>query len=201
MAYQHSQRAPAHFRFRRLRVSVGVAGPDGLGHRRGVAGRLHERPAATHPGPGGTAPGTTAPSASAAGRLQPASWAEIGGWSQDDVRAAWPALLASCQALKKRADWNRVCAVGLMVDAGDLVAMRAYFETNFLPYRVVNVDGTDNGLITGTTNRSCTAPARVRVRTRSALSPAAATRQGHVAAARRTAAEPGDAWQRTGLGG
>ncbi|GMG91344.1 murein transglycosylase [Cupriavidus sp. TKC] len=100
-------------------------------------------------GPGGVPGGKAPATSSAAGRLQPASWTEIGGWSQDDVRAAWPALLASCQALKKRADWNRVCAVGLMVDAGDLVAMRTYFETNFLPYRVVNVDGTDNGLITG----------------------------------------------------
>nr|WP_313818816.1 MltA domain-containing protein [Cupriavidus sp.] len=100
-------------------------------------------------GPGGT-PGTPAPPASAnAGRLQPSSWAEIGGWSQDDVRAAWPALQASCQALKKRADWNRVCAVGLMVDAGDLAAMREYFETHFQPFRVINGDGTDSGLITG----------------------------------------------------
>ncbi|HBD34327.1 MAG TPA: murein transglycosylase, partial [Cupriavidus sp.] len=87
-------------------------------------------------GPGGVPGGKAPATSSAAGRLQPASWTEIGGWSQDDVRAAWPALLASCQALKKRADWNRVCAVGLMVDAGDLVAMRTYFETNFLPYRV-----------------------------------------------------------------
>jgi len=99
--------------------------------------------------PGGTA-GTPAPSASPnAGKLQPASWAEIGGWSQDDVRAAWPALQASCQALKKKPEWSRVCATGLMVDAGDLPAMRAYFETNFQPFRVVNVDGTDSGLITG----------------------------------------------------
>ncbi len=65
------------------------------------------------------------------------------------MRAAWPALQASCQALKKRADWNRVCAVGLMVDAGDLVAMREYFETHFQPFRVINGDGTDSGLITG----------------------------------------------------
>lgn len=99
-------------------------------------------------GPGTTGP--TAPSTSpTAGRLQPASWAEIGGWSQDDVRAAWPALQASCQALKKKPEWNRVCAVGLMVDAGDLGAMRSYFESNFQPYRVINVDGTDSGLITG----------------------------------------------------
>ncbi|WP_020201963.1 MULTISPECIES: murein transglycosylase A [Cupriavidus] len=100
-------------------------------------------------GPGGARPGVPPAASGQKGQLQAASWAEIGGWSQDDVRAAWPALQASCQALKKRAEWNRVCAIGLMVDAGDLGAMRAYFESNFQPYRVVNGDGTDSGLITG----------------------------------------------------
>lgn len=89
------------------------------------------------------------PVASGKGRLQPASWQEIGGWTQDDVRAAWPALQASCQALKKRAEWRSVCAAGLMVDSSDVAAMRAYFEQNFLPYRVINGDGTDSGLVTG----------------------------------------------------
>ncbi|SOY83770.1 MEMBRANE-BOUND LYTIC MUREIN TRANSGLYCOSYLASE A [Cupriavidus taiwanensis] len=97
-----------------------------------------------------TPSGTTPPTASSQkGRLQAASWAEIGGWAQDDVRAAWPALQQSCQALKKRAEWSRACAAGMMVNAGDINAMRAYFESNFQPYRVVNGDGTDSGLITG----------------------------------------------------
>ncbi|WP_152624151.1 murein transglycosylase A [Cupriavidus sp. IDO] len=98
----------------------------------------------------GATPGAPVPPSSAQkGRLQAASWNEIGGWDQDDMRAAWPALQASCQALKKRAEWSRACAAGLMVDAGDLNAMRAYFESNFQPFRVINGDGTDNGLITG----------------------------------------------------
>ncbi|MBY4949821.1 MltA domain-containing protein [Cupriavidus respiraculi] len=99
---------------------------------------------------GAPAPTTPVPPVSGAkGQLQPATWNEIGGWTQDDVRAAWPALQASCQALKKRAEWGRVCAAGLMVDAGDLNAMRSYFESNFQPYRVLNGDGTDSGLVTG----------------------------------------------------
>ncbi|MBY4898250.1 murein transglycosylase A [Cupriavidus sp. AU9028] len=97
---------------------------------------------------GGTTP-PVPPVASGKGRLQPASWQEIGGWTQDDVRAAWPALQASCQALKKRAEWRSVCAAGLMVDSSDVAAMRAYFEQNFQPYRVINGDGTDSGLVTG----------------------------------------------------
>lgn len=151
MAYQHSQRAP-----RALSISSTSRQPrhDWLALAASAIGAALLAGCMSGPpprilGPGGTAPGTTAPSTSAAGRLQPASWTEIGGWSQDDVRAAWPALQASCQALKKKPEWNRVCTTGLMVDAGDLNAMRNYFETNFQPYRVVNTDGTDSGLITG----------------------------------------------------
>lgn len=128
----------------RLRGWLALAGAAAL-----LAGCMSGPPPRVE-GPGAATPGTPAPPTSAtAGRLQPANWSEIGGWTQDDVRAAWPALQASCQALKKRADWNRVCAVGLMVDAGDLAAMREYFETHFQPFRVVNGDGTDSGLITG----------------------------------------------------
>lgn len=83
------------------------------------------------------------------GRLQPASWSEIGGWTRDDVRAAWPALQASCQALKKRPEWRAPCTAGLMVDASDPQALRGYFEQHFQPYRVINGDGTDSGLVTG----------------------------------------------------
>ena len=102
------------------------------------------------PGTPGAGPSpSVSPGYALKGRLEATSWNDVGGWGQDDVRAAWPALQASCQALKKRAGWDRVCALGMMVDAGDLNAMRAYFEANFVPYRVVNGDGTDNGLITG----------------------------------------------------
>ncbi|WP_066733958.1 murein transglycosylase A [Cupriavidus sp. D384] len=141
MAYQYSPRAPRASSRGWLALAASALGAALL------AGCMSSGPIRVQPG--GTA-GTPAPSTSPnAGKLQPATWAEIGGWSQDDVRAAWPALQASCQALKKKPEWSRVCATGLMVDAGDLVAMRAYFETNFQPFRVVNVDGTDSGLITG----------------------------------------------------
>ncbi|SPA38702.1 MEMBRANE-BOUND LYTIC MUREIN TRANSGLYCOSYLASE A [Cupriavidus taiwanensis] len=111
-----------------------------------LAGCMSGPPPRIETTPSGTAPPSASPQK---GRLQAASWAEIGGWAQDDVRAAWPALQQSCQALKKRAEWSRACAAGMMVNAGDINAMRAYFESNFQPYRVVNGDGTDSGLITG----------------------------------------------------
>nr|WP_115705215.1 MltA domain-containing protein [Cupriavidus taiwanensis] len=126
---------------RRMRGWLALAGAAVL-----LAGCMSGPPPRIETTPSGTAPPSASPQK---GRLQAASWAEIGGWAQDDVRAAWPALQQSCQALKKRAEWSRACAAGMMVNAGDINAMRAYFESNFQPYRVVNGDGTDSGLITG----------------------------------------------------
>jgi membrane-bound lytic murein transglycosylase A len=138
--YPRGPRAPVRASASRLRAALVLSTAAAL-----LAGCMSGPP----PRIQGSTP--SAPPAGVAGRgtLQPTSWAEVGGWAQDDVRAAWPALLASCQALKKRAEWGRVCTVGLMVDAGDLAAMRNYFETNFEPFRVVNGDGTDSGLVTG----------------------------------------------------
>lgn len=84
-----------------------------------------------------------------AGGLQPSVWAEVAGWDSDDMRAAWPALQSGCQALKRRAEWARPCAEALMFDAGDAAAVRRFFETHFVPHRVVNSDGTNTGLVTG----------------------------------------------------
>jgi membrane-bound lytic murein transglycosylase A len=92
---------------------------------------------------------TQPPSATLGGHLAPATWADVAGWTADDLASAWPALQSNCQAMRRRADWSRVCAAGLMVDAGDPIAMRVFFEDNFTPYRVVKDDGTDSGLITG----------------------------------------------------
>ncbi|WP_439892258.1 murein transglycosylase A [Ralstonia sp. 25C] len=89
------------------------------------------------------------PTATLGGHLAPATWADVTGWTADDLASAWPALQSNCQAMKRRTDWSRVCSAGLMIDAGDPIAMRVFFEDNFTPYRVVKDDGTDSGLITG----------------------------------------------------
>jgi membrane-bound lytic murein transglycosylase A len=90
-----------------------------------------------------------APTGTLGGHLAPATWADVSGWTVDDLASAWPALQSNCQAMKRRAEWSRVCTAGLMVDASDPIAMRVFFEDNFTPYRVVKDDGTDSGLITG----------------------------------------------------
>ena len=89
------------------------------------------------------------PTGALGGHLDQANWADVAGWTTDDLASAWPALQSNCQAMKRRTEWARVCAAGLMVDAGDPIAMRVFFEENFTPYRVVKDDGTDSGLVTG----------------------------------------------------
>lgn len=70
-----------------------------------------------------------APTGSLGGHLAPATWADVSGWTADDLASAWPALQSNCQAMKRRTDWSRVCSAGLMVDAGDPIAMRVFLKT------------------------------------------------------------------------
>ena len=86
-----------------------------------------------------------APSAS----LRPTTFAALPGWDADDLRAAWPAFLASCAALKARPEWASVCFRAQSVGAGSTAAIRRFFEAGFVPYRVVNPDGTVEGMVTG----------------------------------------------------
>ncbi len=79
----------------------------------------------------------------------PATFAELPGWSRDDLRAAWPAFLSSCSVLGKRADWKESCTVARTVDKGSEAAIRLFFETFLQPQRVVAPDGSDSGLVTG----------------------------------------------------
>ena len=46
----------------------------------------------------------------AARLLQPASFAELPGWAQDDHASALAAFVLSCEALANREAWRNVCA-------------------------------------------------------------------------------------------
>jgi len=81
--------------------------------------------------------------------LRPVNFAALPGWAADDLREAWPAFMASCDALGKRDAWKDVCATARGIDGKDGVAVRTFFETLFTPYQVSNPDGTDTGLVTG----------------------------------------------------
>jgi len=77
------------------------------------------------------------------------TFAALPGWDRDDLREAWPAYLASCSILAKKAEWAEPCSVALDVDGHDIAAIRTYFEAFFAPFQVLNPDGSDHGLVTG----------------------------------------------------
>ncbi len=81
--------------------------------------------------------------------LVPDAWPNVPGWTDDPLVDAWPAFLASCDALAARPSWSSVCAAARALDPLDARAQRAFFETRFVPHRVTTTDGNDTGLVTG----------------------------------------------------
>lgn len=81
--------------------------------------------------------------------LQAVSFLDLPGWQDDDLGQAWPAWLASCEALTKRPGWQELCQAASLVNGTDEKAVRAYFETRFVPHKVSNPDGSVSGMVTG----------------------------------------------------
>ena len=81
--------------------------------------------------------------------LVPAEWSELPNWNDDDHAAALKAFLQSCEALGSRADWRPVCTAARKVSLHRVGGARQFFTDKFRPYRVLNADGTSEGLITG----------------------------------------------------
>ncbi len=107
---------------------------------------------ATAPAPPAVLPPTGgAPAPQALARpLQAADWSDLPGWAADPVEDAWPAFLASCRAVSRQAVWRPVCdaARGLGENPGG-AAVRRFFEARLSPWRVLNADGSREGLVTG----------------------------------------------------
>ena len=79
--------------------------------------------------------------------LQAVSWADMPGWMDDDLRDAWPAFLRSCTRLEAQAAWHESCALAERLPP--TASVREFFESQFLPYRVADADGSVQGLATG----------------------------------------------------
>ncbi len=96
-----------------------------------------------------TCPGQPEPEKPKAPPLQPATWSELSGWSEDSPSEAWNAFLASCRVMKNT-DWKPVCeaARGLGPKLDD-ASVRRFFETQTQVWRVANPDGGNEGLVTG----------------------------------------------------
>lgn len=76
-------------------------------------------------------------------------WSEVKGWSEDDLVPAWQAFLNSCIALSKRTTWSAVCRSASSLQNPNSAIIKKFFESQFVPYQVINTDNTTEGLITG----------------------------------------------------
>ncbi|MEO1767337.1 murein transglycosylase A [Thiobacter aerophilum] len=81
--------------------------------------------------------------------LTPVPWSAVEGWEGNDAAGAWPALLASCQALERQRAWSAPCQAAARQIPADDAAARRFFEQWFVPHRLSASDGSDTGLITG----------------------------------------------------
>lgn len=95
--------------------------------------------------------------------LEPATFADLPGWTDDNLASAHQAFLKSCKALEASsqaqsigpkefalttADLRAACRDAAPVPAEDVVALRAFYEAAFQPFRIRN--GTETiGLFTG----------------------------------------------------
>jgi membrane-bound lytic murein transglycosylase A len=84
---------------------------------------------------------------------QPASFAELPGWTADRADLAWPALLVGCRKLvaapASAALWQPVCDAASAAGAVDAASTRAFFEAHFTVWKITAADGSDSGLVTG----------------------------------------------------
>jgi membrane-bound lytic murein transglycosylase A len=80
---------------------------------------------------------------------QQVSFSDLPGWKSDNLKGVLPAFRKSCRAIGKKKDWQDVCAKAYDVDENDTFAIRSFFETHFIPYRIANENGSETGLATG----------------------------------------------------
>ncbi len=84
--------------------------------------------------------------------FQAASWADLPGWQEDDVSAAWPAFILSCRGMTSKPHgpaWKRVCDLAKAADGKLGHDPRRFFEEHLKPYAVVSGGGGVNGMVTG----------------------------------------------------
>ena len=84
------------------------------------------------------------------GHLERADWGELAYLGTDDPTEALYAFLQSCTMLQTKAEWLEVCArAGSLSMKSTVESVRQFFRSSFEPYRVVNADDSQTGLVTG----------------------------------------------------
>ena len=81
--------------------------------------------------------------------LQPAEWSDLTGWRDDNPLPAFEAFRASCGTIESQPSWNAACVAARAATVASDVEARAWFETQFRPWVLVNPDGSRAGLVTG----------------------------------------------------
>jgi peptidoglycan lytic transglycosylase A len=81
--------------------------------------------------------------------LEAVDFSALTGWKDGEQAAAWPALLASCQALRWRDAWRSVCARAMELRSPSDEDARRFLQEQFVPWRLANPDGALDGLVTG----------------------------------------------------
>jgi membrane-bound lytic murein transglycosylase A len=94
-------------------------------------------------------PAPPPPRPSMAEHFAASSWESLPGWQTDTLQEAWPALIASCMALKSKPEWQPVCWAASELRSHDPATVRTFFESQFRPWTVRNADGSEDGLVTG----------------------------------------------------
>src|SRR5258706_280010 len=84
------------------------------------------------------------------GTIVPASWLDLPRWGREPLRPSLEAFARSCAVLEKQDPWKAVCAGAqtLLPGTGER-EIASFFEMNFDPYRVINADESDTGMVTG----------------------------------------------------
>lgn len=88
------------------------------------------------------------------GLLKPAKWEDLDGLDQGNLSLSWPAWMQSCTALVNKPNWQKACSAANQLNSQAVTqpnaeVLQAYFKQYFSVYKTTNIDGTDNGLITG----------------------------------------------------
>ena len=76
-------------------------------------------------------------------------WSALPGWENDDLQLAWQAFLNSCTVLNKQPLWQETCGIAVLLQKPANATLKNFFETYFTPFQVINIDNSEEGLVTG----------------------------------------------------
>jgi membrane-bound lytic murein transglycosylase A len=82
------------------------------------------------------------------GSLVATNFSALPDWADDNPSDALGAFIQGCATLNTQVAWQDVCAAAPLA-IKNANSARQFFESRFTPYRVVNADNSETGLVTG----------------------------------------------------